>query len=59
MAVVSIKFLPPFPVKEVFFYLEKSMLQFLQRLFCFHAYEFDYNTKRGYTYECRKCGKDY
>lgn len=34
------------------------MLQFLKRLFCFHAYEFDYDPKRGYVYECRKCGKD-
>ncbi len=34
------------------------MLYFFRKLFCFHAYEFDYDPKRGYTQECRKCGKD-
>ena len=37
---------------------EKYMIQFFQKLFCFHAYEFDYDHEHGYTQECRKCGKD-
>ena len=37
MAVVSTKFLPPFPIKEVFFCLEKSMLQFIFCLFGLHG----------------------
>ena len=33
------------------------MIKFLKRLFCFHAYEFDYEYGYGFTTECRKCGK--
>ena len=33
------------------------MLQFFRKLFCLHAYEFDYHHQHGYTQECRKCGK--
>lgn len=33
------------------------MIKFLKRLFCFHAYEFDYEYGHGFTTECRKCGK--
>ena len=36
----------------------KAMIQFFRKLFCFHAYEFDYDDKHGYTHECRKCGKE-
>ena len=33
------------------------MIYFLRKLFCLHAYEFDYDPDCGYTQECRKCGK--
>ena len=41
-----------------FFCKERHMLYFLRKLFCIHTYEFDYDDERGYTQECRKCGKD-
>jgi len=41
-----------------FFCKENKVLQFLRKLFCLHAYEFDYDHEHGYTQECRKCGKD-
>lgn len=33
----------------------KTMLQFFQKLFCFHA--FDYESDIFAEVECRKCGK--
>ena len=33
------------------------MIYFLRKLFCLHAYEFEYCPDCGYTQECRKCGK--
>ena len=42
----------------LFFAWRNNMLYFFRKLFCFHAYEFDYDHEHGYTQECRKCGKD-
>ncbi|OOV81418.1 hypothetical protein B1201_10100 [Acinetobacter sp. ANC 5600] len=59
MAVVSIKFLPPFLIKEVFFCLEKSMLQFLKCLFGFHgAVEIDHTIDGDEIKVCRSCLKE-
>lgn len=56
MAVVSIKFLPPFPIKEVFFCLEKSMLQFIFCLFGLHGVtEIDYTVDDEKIKVCRDC----
>lgn len=54
MAVVSTKFLPPFPIKEVFFCLEKSMLQFIFCLFGLHGVTEISDNKK----ECRDCLKE-
>lgn len=43
------------PNGEVFYCREKTMLQFLRKLFCFHA--FDYESDIFAEVECRKCGK--
>ena len=54
MAVVSIKFLPPFPIKEAFFCQKKSMLRLLICLFGLHGVTEIGDDQK----ECRNCLKE-